>query len=66
MGERAEDIFQSFNLSKEEIKNYNIVVEHFQRHFVSHQNIIFERANLILANRRIKSQLIHSLPYYMG
>ena len=44
MEERAEDIFQSFNLSEEEIKNYEVIVEHFQRHFVSHQNIIFERA----------------------
>ena len=44
MGERAEDIFQSFNLSEEEIKNYEVVVERFQRHFVSRRNIIFERA----------------------
>ena len=43
MGERAEDIFQSFYLSKEDIKNYDVVVDHFQRHFVSHQNVIFKR-----------------------
>ena len=34
MGERAEDIFQSFNLREEEIKNYKVVVERFQRHLV--------------------------------
>ena len=44
MGERAEDIFQSFNLSEEDTKNYDVVVERFQRHFVSRRNIIFERA----------------------
>ena len=44
MGEKAEDIFQSFNLSEEEIKNYEVAVERFQRHFVSLWYIIFERA----------------------
>ena len=44
MGESAEDIFQSFNLSEEDTKNYDVVVERFQRHFVSRRNIIFERA----------------------
>ena len=44
MGEGAEDIFQSFNLSEEYAKNYDVVVERFQRHFVSRRNINFERA----------------------
>ena len=44
MGEMADDILQSFKLSEEEIKEYDTVVERFQRHFVSRRNIIFERA----------------------
>lgn len=46
MGERAEDIFQSFNLSEEDTKNCDVVVERFQTHFVSRRNIIFKRAKL--------------------
>ena len=44
MGEKVEDIFQSFKLSEGESKNYDAVVERFQSHFVSRRNIIFERA----------------------
>ena len=44
IGEKADDILQSFNLNGEELQSYDTVVERFQRHFVSRQNIIFERA----------------------
>ena len=44
MGEKADDVLQSFNLNGEELKSYDTVVECFQGHFVSRRNIIFERA----------------------
>ena len=44
MGEKADDILQSFNLSEEELKKYDTVVAKFQNHFISRRNVIFERA----------------------
>ena len=44
MGEKADDILQSFNLEVEELKKYDTVVAQFQKHFISRRNVIFERA----------------------
>ena len=44
MGEKADDILQSFCLSEEELKKYETVVAKFQKHFISKRNVIFERA----------------------
>ena len=44
MGEKADDILQSFCLSEEELKKYEMVVAKFQKHFISSRNVIFERA----------------------
>ena len=44
MGAKADDIFQSFRLSTEEQKKYDIVFTRFQDHFIARQNMIFERA----------------------
>ena len=47
MGAKAEDIFQSFGLSEDDLKNYSTVK--FESHFIKRQNTIFERAKF---NRR--------------
>ena len=45
MGDQADDILQSFGLSEEEMKNYTIVEEKFEGHFVKRRNTIYERAS---------------------
>ena len=47
MGSKADDIFQSFNLSNEYQKKYDTVVTRFQDHSIVFWNVIFERAKLI-------------------
>ena len=42
MGSKADDIFQSFNLSIEDQEKYDTVVTRFQDHFITHRNIIFK------------------------
>lgn len=44
MGDKADDILQSFNLSGNDLKSYKIVKEKFDTHFIQRRNIIFERA----------------------
>ena len=44
MGDAANDILSSFGLTDNEKKNYDTVVEKFQRYFVKKRNVIFERA----------------------
>ena len=44
MGDKADDILQSFNLSQKALKSYKTVKERFDTHFVQRRNIIFERA----------------------
>ena len=44
MGEKADDILQSFNLEEEELKKYETVVDKFQKHFICRRNVIFQRA----------------------
>jgi len=34
MGDKADDIFQSFKLSEEDLKKYNTVKQKFDSHFV--------------------------------
>lgn len=43
MGDKADDILQSFNLSEEDSKKYKTVKEKFENHFVKRRNTIFER-----------------------
>ncbi len=43
MGERAEDIFTSFGLSDDDSKQYNVVLQNFDNHFIIKRNVIFER-----------------------
>ena len=44
MGDKADDILQSFNLSEEDAKKYKTVKEKFEKHFVKRRNTIYERA----------------------
>ena len=44
MGEKADDIFQSFELSADDSKKYDTVKGKFETHFVKRRNTIFERA----------------------
>ena len=44
MGDSADDILHSFNLSEEDSKKYTVVKEKFDSHFVKCKNVIFECA----------------------
>ena len=44
MGNKADNILQSFNLSAENLKSYKTVKERFDAHFIQRRNTIFERA----------------------
>lgn len=44
MGDKSDDIFLSFNLSADEAKEYNVVVDKFTQFLVPKTNIIFERS----------------------
>jgi predicted aspartyl protease len=44
MGEKAEDVFDSFRLDADDAKKYDTVLARFDTHFVIKKNVIFERA----------------------
>ena len=44
MGDEADDILHSLNLSEDERKAHAVVKGKFDSHFIKRQNIIFERA----------------------
>ena len=44
MGDKADDVLQSFNLSEEDSKKYKTVKDKFDAHFVKRRNTIYERA----------------------
>lgn len=44
MGEKAEEIFTSFDLSDADRINYDVVIKKFTDHFIVKRNTIFERA----------------------
>ena len=43
MGDKADDILQSFNLTEADQKKYSTVKDKFERYFVKRRNTIFER-----------------------
>lgn len=49
MGNKSEDIFNSFGLKNAELKSYPIIKKKFEEHFFPKVNVIFERAQF---NRR--------------
>ena len=51
MSEKADDILHTFNLSVENKKKYDPVIEKFNAYFVKKRNTIFERAKF---NQRIQ------------
>lgn len=53
MGEKAEDIFTSFNLSVADQVKYDVVIKRFTDHFIVKRNTIFERAQF---NQRIQRE----------
>ncbi|UYV67812.1 K02A2.6-like [Cordylochernes scorpioides] len=44
MGERAEEIHSAFNLSANDAKNLDKVIEAFDNHFIGKHNVVYERA----------------------
>ncbi|CAL8134117.1 unnamed protein product [Orchesella dallaii] len=44
MGERADEILASLNITEDEKKDYDVVLEAFEQHFVGSRNVIYERA----------------------
>ena len=53
MGDEADDIVTSFNLSQEEMNSYETVKNKFEGHFIAKRNIIFERAKF---NVRVQNE----------
>ena len=53
MGDKAEDIFLSFDFPDEDKKKFQAVLDSFDKHFVVKRNIIFERAQF---NRRVQKE----------
>lgn len=48
MGEEADDIVVSFGLTADETKQYEVVKNRFENHFVVKRNVIFEQAKFNL------------------
>ena len=44
MGDKAEDLLETFALSEEDAKKYAKVIEKFNSHFIRRCNVIYERA----------------------
>ena len=44
MGDEADDVLRSFNLTEDQQKEYNVVKDRFNSHFVRKRNVIYERA----------------------
>ena len=45
MGDAADNVLKSFNLTEEERKTYATVKEKINNHFVQKRNVIYERAH---------------------
>ncbi|UYV83347.1 K02A2.6-like [Cordylochernes scorpioides] len=52
MGERAEEIHSAFNLSEDDAKNLDKVIEAFDNHFIGKRNVVYERALFGLRSQR--------------
>ena len=53
MGDEADDILLSFNLSEEDLKRYEVVKSKFENHFITKRNVIYERAKF---NIRVQNE----------
>ena len=62
MGEEALDIFNSFTFANDnEKKDYNVVTEKFNQHFVPQQNVVVERFNFNRAHQEPQEDFDHFL-----
>ena len=52
MGEEADDIMVSFGLTADDAKQYELVKNRFESHFIIKRNIIFERAKFNLRSQQ--------------
>ena len=52
MGEEADDIMISFGLTADDAKQYELVKNRFENHFIVKRNIIFERAKFNLRSQQ--------------
>ncbi|UYV68677.1 K02A2.6-like [Cordylochernes scorpioides] len=52
MGERAEEIHSAFNLSEDDAKNFEKVIEAFDNHFIGKRNVVYERTLFGLRSQR--------------
>ncbi|UYV80838.1 K02A2.6-like [Cordylochernes scorpioides] len=52
MKERAEEIHSAFNLSTDDAKNLDKVIEAFDNHFIGKRNVVYERALFGLRSQR--------------
>lgn len=43
MGDKAEDIFSTFELAPDEAKKFSIVMDRFEKYFIPRHNVIYER-----------------------
>ena len=53
MGDEADDILQSFDITEDDRKKYGAVKKKFEAHFILKRNVIFERARF---NMRIQTE----------
>ena len=53
MGDEADDILKSFQLTATQKKKYDVIKERFENYFVVKRNVIFERVKF---NRRIQAE----------
>jgi hypothetical protein len=67
LGDKADDIFASFNINDESVLTYEYVLDLFEKHFIPQRNIIFERARFLRRRQNANEELedfivdIHSL-----
>ena len=52
MGEAADDIMVSFGLTADDVKQYELVKNRFESHFIVKRNMIFERAKFNLRSQQ--------------
>ena len=60
MGNVADSILSSFGLSEDDKKNYDTVVQRFERHFVKKRNVIFERAKFNQCKQELHNNFSNS------
>ena len=46
MGDKADDILLFFNLTADEMNQYDVVKNKFEKHFIAKQNVIYEHVKL--------------------